>query len=222
MKITKKDFNRELAKINKQAQSGFFKASDIKRKLKALEKKEVVKAIKFDTSEIKTVFKQNKSGNATKKIVVVDKNGNELSRKSTAKALKVSMQKLSIVEGILRKKKDVKESDFNDVFELLKKSREQVGSFNLHEFNDFFKNKKSGFYLNGEKISKNDLLSELLDYEASFFANSYMTLISYTQKGNKIFIEIDEEIDSEQVGFYTDESGNTFLFDSGSEKKKQK
>jgi hypothetical protein len=222
MKITKKDFNKELAKINKQAQSGFFKASDIKRKLKALEKKEVVKAIKFDTSEIKTVFKQNKSGNATKKIVVVDKNGNELSRNRTAKALKVSVQKLSIVEGILRKKKDVKESDFNDVFELLKKSREQVGSFNLHEFNDFFKNKKSGFYLNGEKISKNDLLSELLDYEASFFANSYMTLISYTQKGNKIFIEIDEEIDSEQVGFYTDENGNTFLFDSGSEKKKQK
>lgn len=222
MKITQKEFNRKLEQINKQSQSGFFKPSDIKRKLKDLNKNEIVKQIKFDTSEIKTVFKQKKSGNATKKIIVVDKNGNELNRKRTAKALGVSEQKLSIVEGILRKKKDVKESDFNDVFELMKKSKQQIGQFNLHEFGEFFKNKKGGFFLNGEKIGKLDLIDRLLDYENSFSANSYMTLISYTQEGNKVFINIDDEPESDQVGFYEDENGNTFLLDSGSEKKKTK
>jgi hypothetical protein len=211
MKITQREFNRQLKKIKEQESKGFFSKKDIERKIRNLKKQEIVKA-GLTPDDIKPTF-YSKGGNATKKIIFREKETNKVvPTYKVAKLLKKKVSDINLVASVLKEKKNITDEQINDVFELLKNSREIFSSFNLHEFEIFFKDKKTGFRLNGKPIRKTDLIDKLLDYEKEI-GNSYITMISFSQKGKNVFIEIDDpdEMEIPNSGFFEDSKGNTFI-----------
>jgi len=212
MRITRREYKKKLRKYEIQFQNNFLTKKQFDKKVKALNSFEVVSENRtaFDFDSAKLVIEGR--GNATKKIAFIDSKGKKATKSKLRKITGLTDKRLRLLESTFRGRK-VTSEDISDFLKLVKNKRELQGWFDLQKFNDFFRGKEKGFRLNGQKIDKANLLSELVDYDSGI-GQTYISRFFFTQKGNIVNIDIDKSLTDSDIpasGLFTDKYNNEFV-----------